>query len=191
MPSGTAGRFLGVRRAVPIVVSLLACLAIASAGRAEDRYFTAEEDVRLSGRMESTLRRIARRYHERTGQRLHVTSGTRSPRQQAEAMYDKLRLGVRLTRLYRDYEAAAEIQQTYRRHRRAGRRRCVRAIARVIRRQVDRGCFISRHLHASAVDVRSRTMSARQRRVFREVVREVGGVELLEEGRPPHFHLQM
>lgn len=165
--------------------------ALSGVSHAEQRPYTMADNVRLSPQMRTRVAQLARRYHARTGQRLHVTSGTRSPRQQAEAMYDKLRLGVRLTRLYRDYEAASEITQAYRSHRRAGRSRCIGAIARVIRGQVRRGRFISRHLHASAVDIRSRNMNRRQRRIFREIVREAGDIELLEEGRPPHWHLQM
>jgi len=137
------------------------------------------------------MEQIAAEFRRRTGQRLHVTSGTRTPDQQARAMYDKIRLGQRLTRLYRDYDAASEIQTAYRRNRRQGRAATVRAMAAVIRTQMGRGCYISRHLYASAVDVRSRNLSRRNRRVFRSVVQSVGGVQLLEEGTPPHFHLQL
>lgn len=179
-----------VRRAFAVLVCGLS-LALAAPGHAEDRYFTTEEGVRLGDEVEATLERIGREYHRRTGRRLHVTSGTRTPREQAEAMYEKLQLGEQLTRTYRDYAAASEIESAYRSHRRHGRAACVRAIARVIRGQLRRGCYISRHLHASAVDVRSRDMSPRQQRVFREVVAGVEGVELLQEGRPPHFHLQL
>lgn len=179
-----------VRRGIAVLVWGLS-LAFAAPGHAEHRYFTTEQGVRLGDDVEATLERIGREYHRRTGRRLHVTSGTRTPREQAEAMYEKLQLGEQLTRTYRDFEAASEIQAAYRSHRRHGRAACVRAIAQVIRRQLRRGCYISRHLHASAVDVRSRDMSPRQQRVFREIVAGVEGVELLQEGRPPHFHLQM
>ncbi len=166
-------------------------LSLAATGAAEETAYTCEDDVRLGPRMERTMEEIATEFRRRTGRRLHVTSGTRSPDQQARAMYDKIRLGQRLTRLYRDYEAASEIQGAYRRHRRRGRAVTVRAMADVIRGQIGRGCYVSRHLYASAVDVRSRNLSRRHRRIFRSVVRSVGGVELLEEGRPPHFHLQL
>ncbi|MEC7518404.1 MAG: hypothetical protein VYE22_00995 [Myxococcota bacterium] len=160
-------------------------------GRAEAPHYTLAEGVRLAPEVRQTLGQIADAFHARTGRGIHVTSGTRTPREQADAMYDKLRLGVQLTRLYRDYEAASEIQSAYRGCRRRARQRCVREIARVIRRQVRRGCYISRHLRASAVDVRSRDMSRRERRIFEQVVRGFAGVSVLEEGRPPHFHLQM
>lgn len=171
--------------------ALTAALLVTSSAAAERPSYTRDEGVRLAPQMRRALERIARRYHERTGRRIHVTSGTRTPREQADAMYEKLRRGQRLTRLYRDYEAAAAIQHAYRRHRRRGRRRCVAAMARVIREQVASGCYISRHLVSTAADVRSRNMTRRQRRIFRRVVAELGEVSLLEEGTPPHFHLQL
>lgn len=172
----------------------LLCVAFAlgpEPSRAEAPHYTLADGVRLAPEMRGTLAQIADAFHRRTGRGIHVTSGTRTPREQADAMYDKLRLGVRLTHLYRDFDAASEIQSTYHDCRRRPRSRCVREIARVIRRQVRRGCFISRHLRASAVDVRSRDMSRRERRIFQQVVEGFPDVSLLEEGRPPHFHLQM
>ena len=177
------------RATFTVLVAVLVSLSATSA--AERSSYTSEGDVRLGPQMERTMEEIAAEFRRRTGRRLHVTSGTRTPDQQARAMYDKIRLGQRLTRLYRDFEAASEIQTAYRRHRRQGRAATVRAMAEVIRAQIARGRYISRHLYASAVDVRSRNLSRRHRRVFRSVVRSVGGVEVLEEGRPPHFHLQL
>lgn len=164
---------------------------VAAPTRAEERAYTTESGVRLAPTMERTVAQLATEFRRRTGRGFHVTSGTRSADEQAEAMYDKIRHGTRLTRLYRDFGAASEIQSAYRRHRRRGRRRCVSQMARVIRAQIGRGCFISRHLRASAVDIRSRDMSRRERRIFRQVVASHGQVSLLEEGRPPHFHLQL
>lgn len=102
----------------------------------------------------------------------------------------KLRRGQRLTSLYRDFEAASEIQRAYRHHR-ASSSQCIQAITRVIQEQMRRGCYISRHLRAGAADVRSRDMTPRERMIFREVVSSVREVALLEEGVPPHFHLQL
>lgn len=179
------------RRRLFALCALLLSLLVSHVGSADSPHYTLEEGVELGARMESVLGRIAREFHRRTGRGIVITSGTRSSRDQAEAMYDKLRLGQRLTSLYRDYDAASEIQDAYRAHRRRGRGACVAAMARVIDGQVRRGLYISRHLHASAADVRSRDMSRRERRVFEEVVRGIPEVELLAEGVPPHFHLQL
>ena len=175
------------RRLVPLLIPL----AFAASAHADQPPYTMERGVRLGRSIQPVLRSIADEFRARTGRRLHITSGTRSSLEQAEAMYAKLRMGQRLTRLYRDYESAAAIQRAYRQNRRRGRRRCVAAMAAVIERQVREGTFISLHLRASAADVRSRNMNRRQRRIFRRVVAGHPEVELLEEGRPPHWHLQL
>ncbi len=172
-----------------LLVSLLALAPLPS--HADGRLYTLEEGVHLGSSMRAALNRIAREFHRRAGRGFVVTSGTRSPNEQAEAMYQKIRLGQRLTRLYRDYDAAAEIQGAYRANRRRGRQACIRAMARVIDAQVDRGCYISRHLRASAADVRSRDMNRRERRIFEQIIGAADDVSMLAEGVPPHFHLQL
>jgi hypothetical protein len=162
-----------------------------SAAQADARHYTLEPGVVVGPEMEAVLARIADAFHRRTGRGIVITSGTRTSREQAAAMFDKLRLGQRLTGLYQDFDAAAEIQSAYRANQRRGRAACVAAMARVIEAQVRRGRYISRHLRASAVDVRSRDMSRRERRIFEEVVATFREVSLLTEGRPPHFHLQL
>jgi hypothetical protein len=160
------------------------------AGSADVSHYRLEPGVRLGDDMRPVIGRIADDFHRRTGRGIVITSGTRSSREQADAMFDKLRLGQRLTSLYLDFDAASEIQSAYRSHQRRGRGPSVTAMARVIDAQMRRGCFISRHLHASAADVRSRDMSRRQRRAFEQAVAGVPQVSLLAEGTPPHFHLQ-
>lgn len=148
--------------------------------------------VRLAPPTELALADLAARFHVRTGRRLLATSGLRGAWRQARAMYIKLRLGVRITRVYRHRALAREISRAYRRARRAGRSRVatIAAMAKTIERLACQGLFISEHQRASAVDVRSRGLTRRQRRALRRVVRRLGGrVELREERRPPHFHL--
>lgn len=179
------------RRAAVSAFLALALALFPRTGAAVAPHYTVERGVRLGPEMERVLARIAEAFHRRTGRGFVVTSGARTPREQAEAMYEKLRLGQRLTRLYVDYAAATEIQAAYRATQRRGREACIAAMARVIEAQIRRGAFISRHLHASAADVRSRDMSPRERRIFAEVVRTFPEVLLLAEGVPPHFHLQL
>lgn len=186
-----ASRLVRPGRPALFALSLLSALLLSHEGAADAPHYTLEDGVVLAPRMEQVMGRVAREFHRRTGRGIVVTSGTRSSAEQAEAMYDKLRLGQRLTRLYRDFDAASEIEGAYRAHRRRGRGPCVAAMARVIDAQVRRGLYISRHLQAGAADVRSRDMSRRERRVFEEVVRGVPELSLLAEGVPPHFHLQL
>ena len=161
------------------------------AGSAGAPHYRLEPGVRLGEDMRPVIARIADDFHRRTGRGIVITSGTRSSREQADAMFDKLRLGQRLTSLYLDFDAASEIEAAYRASQRRGRAPCVAAMARAIDAQMRRGRFISRHLHASAADVRSRDMTRRQRRTFEQVVAAIPEVSLLAEGTPPHFHLQL
>lgn len=180
-------------RRASVVAFVLVALAILPPplGSADAPHYTLEPGVRLAPEMQATIARIADAFHERTRRDIVITSGTRSAREQAEAMFDKLQLGQPLTRLYRDFDSAYAIQAAYRAHRRGGRRAAVDAMVRVIDGQVSRGVFISRHLRASAADVRSRDMTRRQRRVFEEVARATRDVSVLAEGTPPHFHLEL
>lgn len=171
---------------------LLAMAVVTPLGSAEaPPPYRVEEGVRIGREMRPVIARIAREFHRRTGRGIVITSGTRNAYEQARAMYEKLRLGQRLTSIYLDYDAAAEIQAAYDAHRRRGRAPCVNAMARVIERQIARGRYISRHLRESAVDVRSRDMTPRERRIFEQVVATFERVSLLYEGTPPHFHLQL
>lgn len=172
---------------------LLIAVAAPSRGQASlfDRPYGVEDGVRVGADIAPFLHRIAQEFHRRTGRGLVITSGTRSAEEQADAMYEKIRLGQRLTSLYRDTAAASEIQNAYRAHRRGGRPACVRAMESVISAQMARGLFISRHLRDGAVDVRSRDMSRRQRRVFAAVVAGFPEIEMIDEGVPPHFHLEL
>ena len=158
--------------------------------RAQALPFTMDPGVVLSGPLRGAVAQLALAFREAAGRSFHVTSGTRTALEQAQAMFDKLASGGSLTGLYRDYDAARQIEQAYQRSRRGGRVRCVAAMARVLGGQIARGLYISRHLHAGAVDIRSRDMNSRERRTFNRVAVRQRGVRVLEEGRPPHFHLE-
>jgi len=56
---------------------------------------------------------------------------------------------------------------------------------------MKRGIFVSAHLRAGAADVRSTTMDGADRRAFIEAATQVGGVSVMHEASPPHFHLQL
>mgnify|MGYP000116621815 CR=1 FL=1 len=159
---------------------------------ARPRYATLP-DVVLADRIASRISALDDAFARRTGKHLTITSGSRDASRQAKAMYKMLRLGGDIVRLYRNKEAAREIKETYD-ERRASRRsggEIVEAIYATLKRQIDRGVFISAHLRAGAVDVRNRDMSAAEKKAFAAAVAEIGGVSLLEETTPPHFHLEV
>jgi len=150
-------------------------------------------DVEISKQVERKIAKVATVYHRRTGKPLVITSGTRGPAEQARAMYRLLTLGTDIVALYKNKSAAQEIRTLYLRgkSRREPEATIVRAMSAAIRRQITRGVYISAHLRAGAVDVRNRDMTVTERRAFKSCVAHAGGISLLEEHKPPHFHLQI
>ena len=155
--------------------------------------YTVLSGVILSPPVASRVQQLDEAFFRRSGRHLTVVSGTRDPARQARAMIRVIELGGSLTRLYGDREAAREIQQSYERARAARKKpeEVVGAVQATIQAQIQRGIYISAHLRAGAVDIRNTTMTEAERKAFRAAVREVGGVSLLEEYRPPHFHLEI
>ena len=149
--------------------------------------------VSLAPPVAARIQQIDEAFARRTGKHLIVVSGTRDPARQARAMIRVIELGGSLTRLYEDREAASEIQKSYDRARAARKRpeEVVAAVQATIQAQIQRGIYISAHLRAGAVDIRNTVMTEAERKAFRSAVREVGNVSLLEEHRPPHFHLEI
>ena len=150
-------------------------------------------EVTLAPDVERKVALIAESYRRRTGKTLVLTSGTRDVARQAEAMHELLRLGADLSRIYKNRDAVKEVTAAYQRARAERRppRAAIEAVAAVLREQMQRGVYVSAHLRAGAVDVRSRGMSASDKRAFVAGVEEVGGAEVIEEVTPPHFHVEL
>ncbi|KYF73423.1 MULTISPECIES: hypothetical protein [Sorangium] len=164
-----------------------------SADPDEERRYVLLPGVALAPVVEEKVAEIADAYFRRTGKELVVTSGTRDPERQAEAMHELFRHGADVLGLYKDKAAAREIKSAYEEGLSADQppEALIEALEHVIRAQIDRGVFISAHLREGAVDVRNRDMTPAEKRAFLDGVEEVGGVLALEESRPPHYHLQI
>lgn len=150
-------------------------------------------DVELSAPVADRVDGIDDAYFRRTGKHLTITSGTRDAADQAKAMYKMMRLGGDPLRLYRNKEAAREIKRAYEQARAAKKSPddVVGDVHAVIQKQMARGIYISAHLRAGAVDVRSRDLSRSEKKHFAAVLGEMKDVQMLEEFTPPHFHLQI
>lgn len=150
-------------------------------------------DVELARPVADKVDQIDDAYFRRTGKHLTVTSGTRDAAEQARAMYKMMRLGGDPMRLYRNKEAAREIKRAYEQGRTAKKSAdgIVRDVHSVIQKQIARGVYISAHLRAGAVDVRSRDLSRVEKKHFAAVLAGMKDVQMLEEYTPPHFHLQI
>ncbi|MFT7578923.1 MAG: hypothetical protein ACI9MR_000585 [Myxococcota bacterium] len=174
-----------------------AALGAADAGakpakQSKSRYFSTKGGVVLTPEVFEKVEAIAKIYYAKTRRKLVITSGTRDPRDQADAMYKKLRAGSTL-RGYRNQRAINPLKAVYStgRRKRWKKRKIVDAMGKIIQGQVDRGVYISRHLKAGAVDIRSRGMKRKHKRALRIAIAKVGGCRMIEERRPPHFHLDI
>jgi hypothetical protein len=152
-------------------------------------------DLRLNKTGRERLARIAERYFKATRKRLVVTGGTRTPARQAQLMHAKLERGEDIVKLYENKAAATEVRDVYRAvvARKVSRQGRIRAIRKRVEEQIARGAYVSKHLKAGAVDVRSRTMTPAQVAAFRAAVAKEVGVILMDERdtAEPHFHLSL
>ncbi len=122
---------------------------------------------------------------------LKVHSGTRTPHQQAQAMWNNLYHGRNRYIQYRNTDAYKEIHEKYLEGRRTGENEqaIVEAITRVIEEQVRNGVYISRHLEGDAVDILPNTNPPLQPVVLEQVVTELlGSGHCIPE--EDHFHIQ-
>lgn len=107
-------------------------------------------------------------------------------------MYGKLMAGGSLS-IYRRAGLIEPVRKAFQegRRKRWKKDRIIAAMAERIADQVEAGKYLSRHLSGRAFDVRSTGMRKKTRATFKRIAREVGGFRVLEEGRPPHFHIEL
>lgn len=153
--------------------------------------YTVDSNVSLTPEVEGKVATIAAQFYQKTSRALHVLSGTRDPAAQARAMFDKVRSGGNLVAEYADKVAVQEIADAYSKGvgEKLGDKEIVRRMATVIELQVARNVFISKHLRARAVDVRTIDLSTSERAALIEIVSKQPETTHLLEGTPPHLHV--
>lgn len=141
--------------------------------------------------VEKKVNEIADAFFNLTKKKIVITDGTRTAAQQAVQVFNKIQAN-NLT-IYTNHKAAQEIKVAFDLARLQGKSKAdtLKAMAAVIETQVQRGVFISRHLTGKAFDVRNKDMTPKQQSIFQQVTQTVGGVTVLPEGKPPHFHVQL
>ena len=147
--------------------------------------------VILPPAVEKKVTEIADAFFNITGKKIVITDGTRTAAQQAVQVFNKIMsndLGI-----YLNHKAANEIKAAFDLAKSQGKAKAdvLKAMEAVIERQIKSKVFLSRHLTGKAFDVRNIDMTAKQQKVFKQVAQTVGGVTLLQEGKPPHFHVQL
>ncbi|HEY0322611.1 MAG TPA: hypothetical protein VGC66_16780 [Pyrinomonadaceae bacterium] len=147
--------------------------------------------VILSPAVEKKVNEIADAFFNLTAKKIVITDGTRTAAEQAVQVFNKI-LAHDLT-IYLNHKAANEIKAAFDLARSEGKPKAevLKAMTAVIESQIKSKVFISRHLTGRAFDVRDKDMTAQQQTVFKQVAQTVGGVTVLPEGKPPHFHIQL
>ena len=109
-----------------------------------------------------------------------VTSGTRTPRQQALAMFNKIDLGDDLIAIYKDDAFAQAIIDVYPN---------IDKATDIVAEYAANGGGSS-HLRGLGVDIRSRDLTRAQIQAVVQVAEELGASTLVES-TPPHIHIQV
>jgi hypothetical protein len=138
-----------------------------------------------------SLQRVGCAFFAQVKRPIFITSGTRSVHEQAVALDKKIRAGDNRLGVYKNRSAANELLSAWKRAGSQGVKAQVAAIEKVLRDQMARGIFVSQHLKAGAVDVRSIDMGGGQKKALRVAAKTVDGLRMIEEKKPPHFHLEL
>lgn len=149
------------------------------------RNFTVSPGILMTDSLRPQLQTLADRYHQQTGNNLHITSGYRPPARQASAMYDLIQQHgtAYVHNLYANKTAVDQILAAYRSNS-GSRDAAVAAMTRTINNQVGHGTYISDHMRSDALDISTNANFS----VLSNIVRGMGG-SILNEGN--HFHVEL
>ena len=153
-------------------------------------HYTTKTGVILEANINLKVKKIADKYYTATKKDIVITSGTRTSKSQAEAMYGKLAGGDKLT-VYKNQTAAQEIKKSYDDAVTAKKLKpqVIQSIKSTIDSQILKKTYISKHLRKGAIDVRSRDMTPNNKIEFKKSTIGIATKVILEV-TPPHFHLQ-
>jgi hypothetical protein len=149
--------------------------------------------IEMTVAIEKKVALIGEKAMNSIGKKITVTSGTRGPDRQADAMRTKLELGEDITRLYKHKSAVGDIVRAYRQARNSGlgKAETTAQMADVIERYAEQGVYLSKHQRQGAVDLRTRDFTVAERNMVASAARQVSGVRVMYESTPPHFHLDI
>jgi LysM repeat protein len=160
-----------------------------SGGAASTKNYRIRPGVSLSDDAKAKLNLIGQEYSKRSGGKVfEVTSGTRTPYSQADAMYTKITLRDNFSE-YKNKKAVNEVLDAYKQAKADNKspQQIKQAMAQTIENQTKQGIYISRHLRGGAIDV---SLKGLNEQAFKESVKAVTGQEPLYEGKPRHYHFQ-
>jgi hypothetical protein len=136
------------------------------------------------------LRRFLDRLAARLSFPIYVTSGIRTPEAQARALAGKVAAGSTRQALDDLYAGSAILEVLGAAWPNVPGATFNEAVAtQILKAQVARGIYLSRHMRGDAVDLRVSNLSAGQVEAVRSAAAALGA-EVIVESQPPHIHIE-
>ncbi len=181
----------GVAHANPrsvAVASARSPVSLIDSTPAGERSYDLKAEVAIPEVIEAPVEEMGRDFHARSGRRMVVTSGYRSPREQASAMYDDFAEGE----VGKKYKAnlqpyVREVLAVFNENRTGAQAQVVELMRAVVERQVAGGVYLSRHMTGYAIDLRVNDLAEEARNHLDAAARALGAAPLTEND---HRHVQ-
>ncbi len=159
-------------------------------------YKKKDPNIIVSPKVEIYIDKIAKRFKDKFSKVLVVTSGLRTPEQQARAMYNNFRAdnGVKIQRRkYRNRKLFDEIAAVFTSNKVKDKVKVINEMTKVIRKQVSRKEYISQHLIESAVDIRTRGLLNEEIDYLVELIKSNASLMYQDKRNSniPHIHIQL
>jgi len=153
-------------------------------------HYTTKGAITVPPSLKPQLKKIADAYYKATNKDIVVTSAKRTAASQASALYVRFSKGGNVNDYVKQTEAKA-VKKAYDDAVKAKKDKAaiIKAMEQELADQIQQGKYLSSHLSSKALDVRSRDMSAAEKKAFLKACKAVAS-KCLVEGAPQHFHLQ-
>lgn len=153
-------------------------------------HYSVKAGVQLDAAAVAFVAKVADAFFDATAKDITVTSAYRGPQEQAAAMYVKM--GGPEWNIYADKTSLTAIRAAYLDGKAAKQDKAtiVAAMAAVIETQVGQGSYISNHLRSTALDFRTRDLTADEVTALKKASTDAGATVVINEGSPPHLHVQ-
>lgn len=159
-------------------------------------YILKNATIKLSPHVVSIVDEIGKEFRDKYSKFITITSGTRTPNDQALAMYNNFEKenGTGLQRQkYKNKGLFDEIAKVYEAERIKGRDRCIEEMTKVIEGQVKMGNYISMHLTQKAFDIRTQDLKMEEVDFLLTLIQKRAFLSYQDKSlsKQPHIHVQM
>jgi len=160
-------------------------------------YFLKDSSVKVSLTMKPIISEIGNKFKQKFNKTIWITSGTRTAKEQASAMYNNFikEKGTEIQRKrYSKQKLFDKIASAFHLYKDMGETMCILQMEKVIKDQILREKFISPHLVESAVDIRTRGFQKTEIDYIIKLIKTKRSILSYQDKRNyqvPHIHLQL